>query len=327
MPISPQALEAAYASAFPGGVDKKGNVRDKRAFLSYWKNKSETELRDALRKDTTSGGVYDKYRQEQGIRVDIPGSNVEVKLPPEIVDSPYYKMLPKENQAIIAYNWQVQNSQNEQKKKLFQEALDEATQQADPYWREIFSIAKDEISRTITGYKADLQSREKELLRRRQAIEQDLSSESQYLDAEQQASLAQQADQYEVQMEQLRDQMAAQGITSSTISARAKERSAKSQQGVVEGITRRSERDKRILQTTASRNLEDVAANLLNLRRTTEQAITSTVRGAEAQLGSSALSKYKSYLQGGITGALAEQKAGDILKRAGALTEQRGLSF
>jgi len=65
MAISNQALEAAYASAFPGGKNTKGQPIDKRGFFDYWRNKPETELRDKLRADTTTSGVYADWRGKQ----------------------------------------------------------------------------------------------------------------------------------------------------------------------------------------------------------------------------------------------------------------------
>lgn len=259
--------------------------------------------------------------------IQVPGSKKTIKLPDALANNPYFKQLDPEQQALIAYNWQIQKSQNEETKKLFADALDEASKQADPYWREQFNIAKDEVGRTIAGYQADLTEREAELERRKTEIQQDLSSESQFMDAEKQATLATQAQNYEIEAEQLREQMAAQGISSSTISSRAKARKAQANQGVVEGIERRATRDKNILQTTASRNLEDVAANLLNIRRKTTEAITGIVRGAEAKLGSAeagTISGVSGYLSGNITGSMAEQKAQDILTRAQTLAKSRG---
>ncbi len=254
------------------------------------------------------------------------GGTTNTDLPKELTDNPYFNRLSDDSKELLAYNWKLQQEQNDQKKKAFQDALAEAAQQADPYWREQANIAIDEVNRTIAGYQSDITSEEEKATISSQRIQADLESESAFLDAEKQAALATQAQNYEVEAEQLRDQMAAQGISSSTISLRAKQRKAMANQGVVEGVTRRSAREKRIVETTATRGLEDVAANLLNLRRTKTDLIVGAARGAEAKLGSEALKGTSSeeYLTGGITGALADLKAADILTRANALSQSRG---
>jgi hypothetical protein len=63
--LTQQQVAAAYANAFPGGKNLNGAPVDQRAFLNYWTGKDDTKLRDALRADQYSGGVYKEYRDKQ----------------------------------------------------------------------------------------------------------------------------------------------------------------------------------------------------------------------------------------------------------------------
>lgn len=76
MAIPLQRLEAAFANAFRDGTDKKGNFRNKRDFINHWKDREETELRDALRKDTTTYGVYEEWRAANGGGASEPYPNL-----------------------------------------------------------------------------------------------------------------------------------------------------------------------------------------------------------------------------------------------------------
>lgn len=271
------------------------------------------------------GQQYSPFAGKTGGGAAKPSASTGPKVPDELANNPYFKQLDPDSQALIAYNWSLLATQNADKIKAFGDALVEAGKQADPYWSEKINIIKDELSRTLGTYDADLASRQAELTRRRDYIQQQLSSGSQFITAEQQAELARQSQQYDTEIHTIGDEMANRGLTSSSINERARSKAAEQNAGVVESINRTAERSLSQLQTGSSADLADIAAQLTDLQRQAIAQKTSLIRGTEAVIGSSALGNLGNDLGlGGITGSLSEEKARDIFTRATALAASRG---
>lgn len=247
-------------------------------------------------------------------------------LPDELKNNPYFKQLDPDNQALLAYNWSVLNSQNKEKIKAFHDALGEATKQADPYWAEKINIVKDSLQRTLGTYDADLASQQKELAARRDYITEQLKSGSAYITAEQQAELGRQAQAYDVQIHNIGEEMANKGLTASTLNARARSQAAEQNTGVVESINRSSEKQLSDLTTGSNADIAGISAQLSDLQRRALEQKTSLIRSTESQIGSSALGglSLDQFMAGGITGSLAEDKAADIFNRTTALASSRG---
>lgn len=273
------------------------------------------------------GKTYSPFTGKTGGSTTTPTTTTKpaLNLPDELKNNPYFAQLDADSQALIAYNWTLLQSQNQDKIATFQNALTEAAKQADPYWAEKINIIKDELGRTLGTYGADLESTQAELTRRRDYIQEQLQSGSTYITAEQQAELARQAQQYDVQIHNIGEEMANRGLTFSTINRRAREQAATQNEGVVEGINRTAEKQLSDLSAGSSFDLANVSAQLSDLQRRALEQRTSLVRGAEATVGSSALQDMGlgSLLMGGITGSLAEQKASDIFQRAQVLSATR----
>lgn len=262
----------------------------------------------------------------------IPGTSTVVKIPTSLANDPIFKQLDPTNQGIAAYQWSIVASQNDQKAKAFSDALDVAAKQSNAYYGEIFNIAKDSLQRTLGTNDADLNSMETSLMSRRDAIKSALATDTGYLSTEQQASLAKQADEYDQQITSIRNNMAATGLTSSTIAARADELAKKANEGVVGGITRATQYQLNKANQSAQSNLADIDLQQKDAERKTLEAKTSAIRSAEAQFGTAALRGlgYDSLLLGGskdstgntiadLSGSITGAKASDVLSRINAL--------
>lgn len=245
-----------------------------------------------------------------------------ITVPKELAENPYYKKLEPDNQTLIAYYWNVTNSQNEAKKTAFQDALKLAGESADPYWREKINIVKDETNRAFGSLVSDEASQEEDLSRRSKAIDEDLAYNKDYLTTEQQAELSRQKTTYDNQLATMRENMASRGLSSSSIKTQAQEQLDTANAGVIGSTQRAYDKQQRDLGVTAQRNVADITAQLQDLKRKLGENKATTARSAEKYLGSAEAGNIpgaSSYLLGNVTGTMGEDKGSDILTRANAL--------
>ncbi len=248
-----------------------------------------------------------------------------IEVPQELADNPYFKQLDQDNQTLVAYYWNITNTQNTQKQQAFKDALNLASQQADPYWREKINLVKDETERTFATLSADTASKEAELSRRSQAIADDLKYNKEYLSTEQQAELSRQKDDYDKQLGVIRENMATRGLTSSSVNTQAQESLASMNEDVIGSVQRKYAKEQRDLGVGSERDVADITAQLTDLRRRLGESKTDVARKAETYLGSTEANNIpgmSSYLMGNISGTMVEDKGADILARANGLLSQ-----
>lgn len=156
---------------------------------------------------------------------------------------------------------------------------------------------------------------------RQNAINEDLVSNKAYLTAEQQAELARARDSYDNELLNVRDQMAATGLSSSSVRNRAENKLATSLSDVIGSSTRAYEKNIADTTKSATRELATIAQQTADYQRQARESKTSAVRTAEANLGSGNLAdtSFAPLLMGNISGTLLENKGTDILNRAKAL--------
>lgn len=157
---------------------------------------SEEWLKEKYKNDWNKGGFanvenskmdkilndYKKYQQtEIQTRID--------KLPDEIKNDPSFKNLPIDQQEIVAYNYEIQAEDNKVKQQALADALEMATEQADPYWKNIIRIAQDEVLRAVEEVEGDYKSGVERRQRNIQELKQDLTANKEFLSLEQQAEL------------------------------------------------------------------------------------------------------------------------------------------
>lgn len=66
-----------------------------------------------------------------------------------------YGMMTPDEQKIAVMHAQIQMEDNEDKARKLEKALDQATKQADPYWKSYLRVAQDEIVRSFDELKGD----------------------------------------------------------------------------------------------------------------------------------------------------------------------------
>ena len=250
----------------------------------------------------------------------------ELIIPQELQDDPYFTQLDPDMQAMAIYSWnitQAGQAASEAETKAYQdaflEAIDLATEQANPYWAEQLRMIKDEFQRTIGTLSDDLASVEQTIATHQAQIQEDLEYNTDQLTVEQQAELARRGKEYKIQLDSTREQLAQRGLSSSSIRNEAEERLRETQSDIVESTERKYARQLRNLTTGAGRGLEGLVTQLEESRRKTGEAKTRATRGAEKQIGSDLLDlpETEQYELGGIYGAPWQQaQQQDIFTRA-----------
>jgi hypothetical protein len=166
--VSQEFINAELAKG-KSGLAKGSNIDDKdvEGFLNSWKS---------------SGGATKVAQSDMQTRLD--------NLPDSIKNDPSFKSLTPDMQEIVIYNYEVQKTNDAEKAKALVTALEQATAQADPYWKNIIRIAQDEVMRAVEEANGDFTSANERQKQRIAEINQDLASNKGYLSLEQQSELA-----------------------------------------------------------------------------------------------------------------------------------------
>lgn len=205
--------------------------------------------------------------------------------PDELKNDPSFRNLPLDMQEMALYSYKIQQEDNEDKARKMDEALNEATEQADPYWKNILRIAQDEIVRSFDEAKGDFGSSAERLNRRITEIQQDLVENKDFLSLEQQSELSQLSKTYEVQRDQLVETHALSGMTFSTKRERAETDLDEYTTGIVESTKRQYAKQMSDLEKEASRGNIEAITQLADLDRQLQEELTAIGRKAETQLG------------------------------------------
>lgn len=137
------------------------------------------------RMDTAEkNAILSKYTEQK--RIDEKTKS----LPDALKNDPSFQSLSADQKEIVAYNYTVQQANNTQKIQALNQALEQATAQADPYWRQIIRIAQTEVSNGLADIQGDYQSQNENLKRQIQYIQEDLATNKGNLTLDQQAQMA-----------------------------------------------------------------------------------------------------------------------------------------
>ncbi len=248
-------------------------------------------------------------------------TNNPYNLSDDILGSGWYAALDDNAKALVGYFNSIVNSGDEAKGIAFQEALDLAAETADPYWKEIISSTKDEYERSFGALEASYEEQQATLETKRRRLAEDLAYNSQYLSTKEQAELARQKRSYDKEIITLRENMAARGLSSSTIRGEAEELSGIGYEDATESIEREYDMLTREQSLIESRGVEDIEDRLVSLSGSFERSQTNLVRGLESYLGTSEISGLPGvagHTLGGLTGTIVADKRADAITLANA---------
>jgi len=157
----PQAAQDFITSQSYGGNLTSGEVSK---FYSTW-NAAETS------------------RQQKSAALD-------AKAPDFLKNDPSYQKLTADQKEIAIYNYEVQKSNNQQKIDALNKALEMATAQADPYWRQVIRIAQMEVSNGLADIQGDFAAQNENIKNTIKYIQEDLATNKGNISLEQQAEIA-----------------------------------------------------------------------------------------------------------------------------------------
>ncbi|MFA5990483.1 MAG: hypothetical protein WC803_12880 [Sphingomonas sp.] len=112
------------------------------------------------------------------------------KAPDFLKNDVTFQNLPADLKEIAIYNYEVQKTQNAQKAQALTTALEQATAQADPYWKQIIRIAQTEVSNGLADIQGDYNAQNDNLKRQIQYIQEDLSTNRTNLSLDEQAQMS-----------------------------------------------------------------------------------------------------------------------------------------
>lgn len=273
--------------------------------------------------DHINDNEYNRIAQQWSIKqesVKQAAAALEARTPDFLKNDPSFQALPTDMKEIAVYNYEVQKANDKQKAEALSKALEMATEQADPYWKSIILVAQDEILRGFEQAQGDFNSSIERQQRIIENINQDLTTNKDFLSLEQQNELANLSRNYQINQENLVQGAAEQGLTFSTKRKLAEQRLAEANVGMVESTNRQYNKQLMDLQNQASRGTEEAQQEIEDLQRRISENTTSLGRKAETYLGTENLPSLPGYQPlGNITGDLYEEKVKDVSQRSNAI--------
>jgi hypothetical protein len=241
---------------------------------------------------------------------------------------PDYKSLTPESQSeVVAYLDILGINDMDQMKNAIG-AIMASKSVVDPYYKEIRNITIDTLQSALGAEAGDFASRQRDLTQRIQDIKDDLATGKARLTVDQQAELAKQARTYELQLENLTENVSSSGLDFSTKRAIAEGRLSTENQDIIESTKRTFQRKLEDLQILADRGDRDAMNQLADYQRIYGENVQKLGRTAELSLGSAnlpTLEGYKPY--GGLTGTLEPEQRSSILTGAKALFDFGSLNL
>ena len=110
-------------------------------------------------------------------------------LPDEIKNDPHFQLLSDDLKQAIAYNYNIQMIGADEDIRIWNDALDLAQSQAEPYFENLLRVASDEVERALEAAKGTYEYRAKELELQMEHLEKDAMAEKGYLTGSEQADL------------------------------------------------------------------------------------------------------------------------------------------
>ena len=241
------------------------------------------------------------------------------KLPANITDADWYKILTPEQKNLVALNYNAMISGNETLKADAQKALDEAVKWADPYFREQIRIVQDELLRGVTGTAADAQAQVGRLQTRMNQLKEDLTFNREQLTLEQQAEMAAQLSKYQGDLQNLQMTLTEAGLAFSSPRQQAEQQLAAQQAEIAESTGRKFRRSLREIETGTLRQTQEAAQQIADVTRKGGESIIEQLRKTEQQIGTAKLPTVSGIKGqevtslGGVTGTIEEQRQRAIL--------------
>jgi hypothetical protein len=224
-------------------------------------------------------------------RVDVEIEGITYSLPKELVEGSHFKNADEMTKSLIAYTWGAIADQGHDINKVVN-VLEIAAQQSDVYIKQQVRMFEDELTRSM-GYiiedygvgkevilrqmdytVEDLKAEERLLDRRKRELKEDLEYNSANIEIDKQKLLGRQFEEYEIKVDNTREQLANVGLTFSSVRGRVEKLLEEAHKDVVEDITTKFERQERELNVMIQRQEKDIEYQKEQSRIQTERTQT-----------------------------------------------------
>ena len=188
------------------------------------------------------------------------------------------------------------------------EALTVASGQTNAYIGEAIRIAIEELERNIGIATDDVNSKIDKITTAIDRLNEDLATGTSDLTIEEQAELSRQKRTYEVQLEGLKENVSAKGLTFSSKRTLAENRMATENTDMVESTQRKYARELRELRERASRGEADAIQAIKDLEAGLETTTGTLIGDTESLIGTGNLPGDMTGTIGDVTGTLPGEK-------------------
>lgn len=232
----------------------------------------------------------------------------------------YYQKLSPDQQELISYNFSIGRADSKDAAKKLAESLDEATKQAEPYWKSFLEIARDETIRAFSDTENEYGFQKDQLEKKILQIGEDLSKNRDFYSLEQQSDLAKLKQSYEQQRDGIIEEAASRGLTFSTKREVPLKQLSDYNANVVESTNRAYGKKLEDLTTESTRAIQDATSRISALDTEKKAKLTDIGREAEQKLGTDNLPTLEGYTPlGSVSGDFYENKVKDIEARKQAI--------
>lgn len=236
----------------------------------------------------------------------------------------YYNNLSADQQELVRYNFETGRADNKDSAKKLAESLDEATKQADPYWKSFLEIARDETIRAFSDTENEYKFQKDQLETKIAQISEDLVKNRDFYTLEQQSDLAKLKQSYEQQRDGVIEDAASKGLTFSTKREVPLKQLSEYNTNVVESTNRSYNKKLEDITTESNRGIQDAASRIAALDTEKKAKLTDVGREAEQKLGTENLPTLEGYSAlGNISGDYYENKVKDIEARKQAIFNEK----
>lgn len=262
-----------------------------------------------------TGAGIQQFSPEQIQRVRNTFTN-ENQLLDQLLSDPN---LTEDDKKAVRELFNIISSNDQDLANRFVEAFNTAAKISDPYFKQQARIFVDEIQRGFVRLEEDSFLREQQLRTRLSDLREDITRSREFLTLEQQQELKNLQRQFEINLENTREELAQRGLTFSTRRAEAEKLLEETTGEMRESVERRFGGQLAELQRQQERGERDTQSELERLRQLTERGKLDLARQAELELGSRGLEQLPQL--GGV------QPLGDITGEAERRRLQDALQF
>ena len=243
------------------------------------------------------------------------------KLPDDIKNAEWFKVLSDENKKLLTGQYYSQIATSEAQKAKYAGYLKKAQEYNSPYFRQASLLIEDELTKGIQNTIEDYGIRSRQIQENIKRIDEDLALNKDRLSIDQQAELERQKRKYESELLDIEDKMSSSGMAFSSRYDDVLARTAIEQRNIQTSTNRGYERKIQDIQTESQRKIQDQQLQKEQFDLARKKQIEDMYRTGEKNLGSSnfleVIKKLNSNLQsqlsgfsqlGGITGGLQQQE-------------------